>query len=299
MSTRVSTTEVAQSSLYGIQDAYSRFDVAQQKVNTGKQVQRPSDDPSGTSQALDFRERNTELDQFSRNIDQANSFIATSETALDSVSSLTRQARTIAVQAASDNVSPETRTALSTQLQNIITQIASLGNTQLGSRYIFAGQRTTTAPLVAVAGIYNYLGGTSATGDGDLYVDIGRGESLKTNATGDKVFIPLLATLQTLANDVGSGNVSLISYSDLNNLDTVYNNVNGVRADLGAKVNRLDLTKSRNEVSKVNYTKFISQIEDTDFPSAVVNLQSAQTAYQAAVQSTARAYQNSLLDYLK
>src|SRR5205823_5218624 len=87
---RVSTSEMADSSLYGIMSAYNRFDEAQTKVNTGKQVQKPSDDPSGTAQSLDFRQNVSNLDQYGKTMDQAKGFMGTSETALDSVSSLLR-----------------------------------------------------------------------------------------------------------------------------------------------------------------------------------------------------------------
>ena len=79
MSTRLSSTQMTNSSLFGIQEAYARFDTAQQKVNTGKQLNKPSDNPTGTAQTLEFRERVSELEQFGRTIDSAKSFLSTSE----------------------------------------------------------------------------------------------------------------------------------------------------------------------------------------------------------------------------
>ncbi len=46
---RVSTTQIIDQSLYGINSAFNRFDVAQQRVNTGRQLNTPSDDPSAAS----------------------------------------------------------------------------------------------------------------------------------------------------------------------------------------------------------------------------------------------------------
>jgi flagellar hook-associated protein 3 FlgL len=285
--------------VFGIQQAYARFDVAQRKVNTGKQLEKPSDNPSGTAQTLEFRERVSELDQFGRTISQAQNFISTSEAALDSVNSLTRQARTFGVQGASDSVSGDTRTALAGQIQNIISQIATIANTSYGSQYVFAGQRTDTAPIQGGPTGYTYVGGTTATNDADLTLDTGRNETIKINVTGDQVFIPLLAALGKLRDDVNYGATSIVSNTDLAQVDTQLTNVVAVRADLGSKVQRLQLTTQRNTVIKENYTKFISDIENADIPSSIVELQTAQTAYQAALQSTSRTFQNSLLDFIK
>src|SRR5690349_18854173 len=133
MALRVSTNQIVAESLFGINEAFARFDAAQTKINTGKQLQKPSDDPAGTAQTLDFRERVAEIDQFGKTLDQAKGFLATSESALSTVSDLLRQARSIGVQAASDNVNAETRTALANQIQNIITQIGNIGNTSYGA----------------------------------------------------------------------------------------------------------------------------------------------------------------------
>lgn len=315
---RVSSTQIAESSLLGIMNAYSRFDIAQGKVNTGRQLQKPSDDPSGTAQTLNFRQSVSELVQYGKTMDQAKGFMSTAESALDSVSALLRQARTFAVQGASDNVSSETRQALAGQIQDIITQLGNLGNTTFGARYVFAGQRTSSPPFQASGSGFAYTGGTKAAGDGDIVLDIGRGEALTINATGDNVFSPLIqpdtpgsvgpppvaptkSILSQIRDDINFGGSAsgTLSRTDIAELDDQINKVLAVRADLGSKIQRIDLTQQRNSQTQVNFTRFISDIEDADIPKAMVELQTAQTAYQAALQSTARAFQSSLLDFLK
>jgi flagellar hook-associated protein 3 FlgL len=299
MAVRVSTSQIAENSVLAITEAYSRFNDAQRKINTGKQLNKPSDDPAGLSQSLDLRERVAELDQFGRTLDQARGFLSTSESALDTVNSLLRNARTIAVQGANDTIDQSARQALSGQIQNIITQVANLGNTSFSSRYVFAGQKTTSPPLQGASTGYTYVGGTVANGDGNLTLDIGRGDTININVTGDVIFTPIIASLTKLRDDVASGATGVISRDDLSDLDNQINTVVSTRADFGARIDRIDETKDRNSLTKVNFTQFISNIEDTDIPTAVVQLQSAQTAYQAALASTAHSFQNSLLDFIR
>ncbi len=300
MSTRISSFQVAQQSLYGIQSSYARYERVSTQLSTGKQLNTPSDNPVGTSQTLNYRRQISEIEQFGRSIDEAKGFISQTEASLDSVNTLLRSARSLAVQGANDTNNQDARNALAAQVDNIIGQIGSLGNTQYGGRYIFAGQQTQTAPLVQTgAETYTYTGGKNSTGDGKLIYDVGRDESLQVNTTGDETLLPVLTALKSLRDNLSTGNTQAISRTDLASLDTGLSTVTAVRADLGAKVQRLDLTKTRNEQSKVNFTKFISDIEDTDTAAAVVEYQTAQTTYQSALKVTASVFQYSLLDFLK
>ena len=300
MSVRISSTEIADRSLYGIGVAYARYDAAQSVINTGKQVQNPSDDPAGIAQSLNFRDQLDVVNQFERTTSQAKGLLATGETALSSVTDLLRQARTIAVQSASDTVDPTQRKSLSDQIQNIITQLGNIGNSTYGARYIFGGQRTTSPPFNAVTnGTFTYKGGSDTTNNGKVLLDVGRSETLQVNVPGDTVFTPIFAALTKLRDNISVGASASISNTDLTNLDTQINTVLGVRADFGSKIQRLDQNTSRNDLAKVSFQKYISNIEDADYSKAVIEYQTAQNAYQAAIQSTAKVFQTSLLDYLR
>src|SRR6478672_4524953 len=137
MALRVSSTQIVDSSLVGINAAYSRFTDAQEKINTGRQLNKPSDNPTGLARSLDFTEQVAEIDQFGKTLDQARGFVATSESALDSVNSLLRQARTYAVQGASTSTNDQARQAVAAQVQNVINQLGNVGNSTYGSRFVF------------------------------------------------------------------------------------------------------------------------------------------------------------------
>ncbi|HLJ55960.1 MAG TPA: flagellar hook-associated protein FlgL [Chthonomonadaceae bacterium] len=300
MALRISTSQVTDSSVAGISAAYARLATAQQQINSGKQLTKPSDNPVGFAQSLDFTDQIAQLDQYDKTLDQAKGFISTGESALSSVDSLLRAARTYAVQGANDDATDATsRQAIAAQIQDTINQLGNIGNATYGTQSVFAGQRTSGPALQGDGTTFKYVGGTDATGDADLKVDIGPGETITTNVTGDKVFAPALAALAKLRDDVSSGKSQDVSQQDIAALDTQISAVVAHRADFGAKLNRIDATQQRNALTKVNFTKFVSDIQDTDIPTAAVALQTAQTAYQAALQSTVRSFQTSLLDFLK
>jgi len=188
---RVSTSQIMESSLTGINDAYTQFSVAQSQVDTGKILQKPSDNPYGTAQVLGLQDQISEIDQYGRTMDQANGFLSTSESALSTVSNLLSQARSIGIQGANGSLGNDTLTALAGQIQNIIGQLGEIGNTSYGSQYVFGGQRSTVPPFAASGSSFTYNGGTSTTGDDSINLTIGRGESMTVNVSGDKVFTPV------------------------------------------------------------------------------------------------------------
>lgn len=299
MLTRVSTFQTVDRAVFHVQTAASRVDQAQKQISTGKQLNQPSDNPTGTAQTLSFRKRIADLEQYNKTMDEAKNFMATSESALENVTTLVRQARQLAVQASSDTTTAESRVGIANQLTNILHRVAALGNTQYGSRYVFGGQQTQTVPLIADNGSYVYQGGKVLDGDGNLTVDIGQGEELVTNVTGDRVFPAVLATLKDLTEHVSTGDAQRTSREDLAALDKNLGNLLSTRSDFGVKIQRVELTKTRNTQLSDTFASFVSQIEDADLPKSITELQTAQLGYQAALQATASGFSNSLLEYLR
>lgn len=296
---RISTGEASRDSILYINQAYTQYSQAQTEVATGKQIQQPSDNPAGTAQILDFNEQMSQLAQYNSNITQAQGFLSTGEQALSSVTELLNQARTIAVQGSNGTSTSSTQASLADQIQNIISQIGALGNTSYGSQYVFAGQRDTSPPLQGAAGGFTYVGGSATTGDGQISYEVGQNQSITVNVTGDQVFIPVVQALTQLQNDLYSNNEQGISQTDLAQIDTQLNNVSSISADFGSKIDQLTNMQNQNSTTTDNFTQFVSNIQDANLPQAVITLQTAQTAYQAALETSAQSYQFSLLNFLQ
>ena len=57
--------------------------------------------------------------------------------------------------------------------------------------------------------------------------------------------------------------------------------------------------KSQNSSDSLTMKQNLSNVEDADLAEVMMNLQTQQVAYQAALQATARAIQPSLADFLR
>ena len=69
-------------------------------------------------------------------------------------------------------------------------------------------------------------------------------------------------------------------------------------ADLGARQNRLTLTKDRLSEQYTTFDDLKSRNEDVDLEDVVIKFSSAKTLYQAALSAASSCVQKSLLDYI-
>ncbi len=136
---------------------------------------------------------------------------------------------------------------------------------------------------------------------GALSVKIGKTDTIKINLTGDSLFRDpqgdVVMTLLNLEkalrnNDADAIRTQMDKIHDseqviLNNLATV-----------GARVNRLDHTKSVLAKAEADTTERVSDIEDLDYADAITSLQNQQTIYQATLKSASMITQLSLADYI-
>jgi len=72
-----------------------------------------------------------------------------------------------------------------------------------------------------------------------------------------------------------------------------------VRAGLGARMNRVELTSNRLDDDNVNFTRLMSLNEDVDMAEAIMNLVNERSVYQASLSTSAKVIQESLVDYLR
>ncbi len=69
-------------------------------------------------------------------------------------------------------------------------------------------------------------------------------------------------------------------------------------SDVGNRMSRLDLTKSRLQTQKTNFTNLKSENEDIDLEDVVVNYTSAELVYNASLTAASRSVRQTLLDFI-
>jgi flagellar hook-associated protein 3 FlgL len=296
---RIGTAAAANLSLSYIQATYERITTVSEQLSSGEKNASVSDDPAAASQALSLRNTLDKIAQYSTNANSAENYLSATDSALSSLNTSLQSARSIAVQGASDTLDSTDRAALVTQIDSIIDQIASVGNTTYGSRYILGGQRTTSEPFIKDdSGAWQYTGGTDSAGDADLTVSVGPNQKMVTNVTGDDVISGALSALVSLKNNLASGDSTAISETDLAALDDAIDVETQARGTVGGRINQLQDLQTSYTTATNEYTSVLSDVSDTDIATATVALKSAELSYSAALEVTNIQFNTSLLDYI-
>jgi flagellar hook-associated protein 3 FlgL len=296
---RIATNTVIESSLVNLQGAQSRLLDAQQAVSTGKSLNEPSDNPAALSQDLSLRTTLDNLDQYTRNLDDAKGFVGLTDTALGQLTTMLRNARQLAIQGANGTLDSSTRDGLADQAKQISVEVAQIANSTYGPRFIFGGQRTTQPPYTPDSnGSYQYQGGSQPSADDNLTVTIGETETVVINVSGDRIFDKPFKALSDLQSHLANGQLSTISNSDLAAIDDALKTVTSIHAEFGSNAQRIQQAADRVDQKKTSLQTVLTQLEDADLPKAILELQTSQMSYQASLTAVSRTFQNSLLDFL-
>jgi flagellin-like hook-associated protein FlgL len=161
---------------------------------------------------------------------------------------------------------------------------------------------------ILVTGLGNRLQFKSGTigEDSEIIIDslastsaIDLGLSSTTSEKGSKATkSKLIMDMDFLTEAFDNGDVRTISEL-IGYIDDDLQNVLKVRSDLGARYNRIELTKNRLMGDDVTFTKLMSENEDVDIAQVIMNLTSEENVYKASLSAGARIIQPTLLDFLR
>ena len=290
---RVTQQTIQRSTLANLQLNLSKMSSLQQEMSSGKRISKPSDDPSGTSTALSMRSEQRAYTQYSRNIDDGIGWLSTTDTALQSSVTQLRRARDLTVQAGSGALNAAGREALATEIESVRDGLLATANAQYQGRNVFAG---TSDSAVAFDSSYTWSG----TAGGSVDRRISPDTTVRADADGSAVFgsgaTSVFALLDSIAADVRAGADIGTRLTEIDGrMDTVLGELSGV----GARTNRMTAAQSSINDKLLDLQLSISDIEDVDLTSAIVELQSQEVAYKGALGATARVLQPTLMDYLR
>jgi flagellar hook-associated protein 3 FlgL len=302
--TRVTNLMTSRLVLAGLEDASGRLARTQHKLSTGKEILRPSDDPLATHRALSLREELEGLRQYQTNVIEGVAWQTVSDIAFQRMNDYITRSRELVVQGASDGTSQEGRAAIAEEIDQLIEALKQEANSSYAGRFIFAGTATDVPPY-AVGGADGYAGNTET-----FARQIGPGVSVPVNARADALLgggqaandDRLLDVLRDVAQHLRSGapaDAQLLRTSDISRLDANVDVLLGLRAEVGALSNRLEVAGSRLAEIEENTGKLLSQTEDADMAETMVDFSMQQAVYQSALRSGANIVQASLLDFLR
>ena len=288
--------------------AVAQFDVARQKledaqvkVTTGRRFAAASDDPTAALTVMANDGALRALDQYKRNIGAGSRRLSFEESAVDQLSTILERAKELAVSQATDTASPATRQAAKAEVNQLLQQAVSLANTQDGGEYLFGGTLSSTPPFEvdSTGSVYLF---TASGGTGNRQIEIAAGQRTNTAHDGTQVFgtttSGVLKSLQDLATALNGGTrdgvaTAITAIDDA--LATTQTNI----GEIGARQNQMQIAEANITAFSQNLTAVSSNLQDVEMETAMVELVSRQTAYQAAMSATSRILNLNLTDYLR
>jgi flagellar hook-associated protein 3 len=155
----------------------------QKKLTTGKAINNISDDPLGVNRVLDYDLTIDQNNQYVKNLDNATSELGITDNSLDGLHSLINRAKVLALSQINGSASSETRDATAIEVNQILQQLVTIANTQIGSSFIFGGSLTSQKPFELIGDEVIYLGNND-----DRETAISHNIATATNLPGSKAF---------------------------------------------------------------------------------------------------------------
>lgn len=275
------------------------------QIYTGKKIRRPSEDPVIAMRGIGYRTELTEIEQYKRNASGVWKWMDHADDALDKATKVMHRMEELAVRAANDSMTQSERESIAREVEELRDQMVDIANTNVNGRYIFNGTDTDTPPIIdADPTDPDYYGVWKINEEGDgrteaVEVEIAKGITIPVNVNPDLVFSEdLLKDMNDFITALNADDQEGID-SSIEKLNSRMTDIVQGRAELGARINRLELIEDRLEHQAIIAEDIMKTNEGVDFEETVTNLLTQEVIHRAALSAGAKIIQPSLVDFLR
>ena len=297
---RIATNTVSTAIVQELQQLSSTQAQLQGQVATGQRISQPSDDPAAVGRVLNLASEQRQLTQYSNNADRALQISQVSYSGLTAFKQVSDRAGEIA--SLSNGVEGSSGLgAYAAELNQLIEQGLQTANSQLGNEYLFGGTAVNTPPFTATRDAQGQITGVTYTGNTQqASIPLSETASVTPSTSGDtnSSLADILNNMISLRDALTSGNTSGITAIQTS-LGTNEDRLIAGVSDQGGVQLRIQVNQADQTSRSQNITSLISSEADADLPTTILHLNQVQTAYQAALQSSAYLMRLSLLDYIQ
>jgi flagellin len=236
------------------------------KLSSGLRINTAADDAAGLTISEGLKAQVNGYGIAARNAQDGINLIQTADGALGEVHSILQRTRDLAVQAGNDSNSPEARTAIQTEVDDLVAEL-----TRIAESTNFNGIKLLNADN---ASLTMHIGAGGVAAEDQIVVNL-------TDVTNVSTAVGAL-TFDTAANAAAA----------ITALDTQIGNVSTARSTLGAQQNRLGHALNIANVSAQNLAASQSHITDTDMALEMVKYTKDSILSQAGTAMLAQANQS-------
>jgi flagellar hook-associated protein 3 FlgL len=298
---------ISQEFLANLQVLNQETEATQEQVSSGRTVNQPSDDPAQLGDILQLESDLGKVNQVSQNLGQVTGQVNTAESALESATTLLDQVNTLGEQGANSTMTATQLTGLSQQVEQALSQLVSLSNTQYDGQYVFSGSDTTQPSyqldLSSPTGVDQLITSPStyliqdATGTtfaaSQTAQQIFGDQNPDGSPASDNIFAAVNSLRLALANNDQAGITSA-----LGSLQLAQNHLSESLQFYGGVQDQLTNATSVAQMFQLQYQTSLTQETSTNMATAATTLTQEQTTMQASLQAEASIPKTTLFDMM-
>jgi len=276
----------------------SRIATHQTNIATGTRVRSMSDDPAAAAQAFKFNRQLRHLDQYSRNLDDAKTWLNLADQATQTINDRMTRARNLMLQADSGVLGQDPRSAIAVELRAIAAEVSDALNITRAGHPIFGGTSSTDAPFAA-NGTFSGNGNAVLRSVSDtvrLQVNIAGDDVAGTFNAADPAAGNIMQVLYAAASDLDSG---LPASTHLDRMDVLQQSVHSAQATIGSRQRAVDGHEERIADTRVTVEANRSEAVDVDITRELLDLKATEVSYQASIGVAGRVLNSSVMDFLR
>lgn len=329
---RITNRMMTSSFLNDMQRNLNKMNKIQNQLTSGKEVRRPSDNPFIVARSMQLNGDISANEQYNSNIKDTINWLDATDTALGQLTDTMQRIRELMVSAGNAAYGEDEKNAIKDEINQRIEEVGTILNSSFDGKYIFGGSRATFKPVITEKNengnnVISYAGkdGEIIDLNTDSYkekaqldmldkklsVEISKGVTMEYNVTSKQILefndgvgesINLMSLLSDITNNISSKDLdesSKLTNENLKDITSSIDNLLKIRAEVGAKQNRMESAQLKNEEENFNLTEVLSANEDINFTEKTMQSATMQTIYMASLQTSAKVIQPSLLDYIR
>lgn len=311
MITRITNAGIGAAAQRNLQTAMQRLATAQTKASSLEAISKPSDNPAGTATSMAVRAETRANAQYSRNVGDAQGWLATADTALASATTILNRVRDLTVSGANDGgLNAGGKEAIAIELETLRDSLADAANTKYAGRLVFAG----TSDSAAVVTLNPVLDAEQKPVKGEVEVTMtteggtvdrrtGANTTVRVDTDATAVFGPaqeggddVFSLIGNIIKDLRAGtNIS----TRIGDVDSAMQKVRDAQTSVGVRHATVLAADASLKDDAVALEGRRSAVEDIDLGTAILDLKTQEVAYQAALAASAKVLQPTLMDFLR
>lgn len=330
---RITNSMMSKSFLRDVNRNQNSLKKINDQLTSGKEFRKPSDNPFKVARSMQLHGDINTNTQYNQNIKDTINFLDTTDTALEQVNNVFQRVRELMVSSGNVAYGSDEKKAIKDEINEKINEVSQILNTSFDGKYIFGGTKGSSKPVGVMEDDTtgnNVIHLSGKNGErleldsdkeevqnqinmikGDLNTEISQGVKVEYNVSATDILmfkdadgkdVNVMDLFKDIANNLDSGiaeDASKVTSENLKGMDTVMSNLLKVRAEVGAKQNRMESAQAQNEAENFNMKDILSQTEDIDFAEKTIEASVMQSVYMASLQTSARVIQPSLMDFLR